>query len=227
MERLAVEVDMYELKSRVPTELEQLGVTVRVQRLVAGDYDVGAGTIVERKTAIDLAVSLEHGRLWRQIARLRGRARFPVLLIEGRSPEALLGENAAKRLVIAIADQGVVVLNSSDSVDSARWIACLARRRQAHVPRDRPPYTYRGSTAKGRPGEALLCAIEGISVHHARLLLDTFGSVRRIVEANSEDWQSVRGIGPARAAAMSTCFDGRDMISLPPRQRRRARDRAT
>ena len=146
MERLAVEVDMYELKSRVPTELERLGVTVRVQRLVAGDYDVGAGTI---------------------------------------------------------------------------------RRRQAHVPRDRPPYTYRGSTAKGRPGEALLCAIEGISVHHARLLLDTFGSVRRIVEANSEDWQSVRGIGPARAAAMSTCFDGRDMISLPPRQRRRARDRAT
>jgi ERCC4-type nuclease len=208
MEQIVVEVDTNELKSSVPTELERLGIAVRVRPLAAGDYDVGAGTIVERKTTVDLAISLERGRLWRQIATLRGRARFPVLLVEGRSAVALLGDRAAKGLVIAIADQGVVVLNSSDSVDSARWIAGLARRRQKHVPRDRPPYTYRGSRPKGRPGEALLCAIDGISTHHARLLLDTFGSVRRIIETSPEDWQSVRGIGPARAAAMSTCFDG-------------------
>jgi ERCC4-type nuclease len=177
-----------------------------MRALAIGDYDVGGATLIERKTTPDLAVSLRRGRFWRQIGSLRRNARFPVLLIEGSTPEALLGTETMRGLTLAVADQGVVVLRSIDQHDSARWIAGLARRRQARVARDRPPYAQRVRSPCIQPGEALLGAIDGISVHHARALLASFGSVQRIVAAERDDWMAVQGIGPARAQAMALAF---------------------
>jgi ERCC4-type nuclease len=226
MKPVRLDVDRHELRSAVPAALERLGVSVAVKSLAAGDYDVGAGTLIERKTTVDLVMSLRTGRLWRQMGALRHRSRFPVLLIEGRPPRTVLGAAAARGLVLAISDQGIVVLSSSGAPESAEWIASIAGRRQIRVPRDRLPHAYHLHRPDWRPGEALLCAIDGISVHHARALLDAFGTVRRVVGARPEDWLAVRGIGPVRARAMSECF-GADELNLPPPQRRKDRGRAT
>ena len=184
MQTVTVVVDVFEPASGVPLELQRLGVRVLARKLPVGDYDVGAGTLIERKTASDLVLSLRSGRLWRQLGNLRRRCPFPVLLVEGRASDWRLGEEASRGLVLAVVDQGVVLLSSENPGDSAMWIAALARRRQYRVPRDRPPYTYRPRLPAAKPGEAMLCAIEGISVHHARRLLDTFGTVRGVVQAS-------------------------------------------
>jgi ERCC4-type nuclease len=63
--------------------LRRLGTEVACSRLPTGDYDLGSGVLVERKTVADLHLSLERGRLWRQVGRLRRNSRLPYLLIEG------------------------------------------------------------------------------------------------------------------------------------------------
>ena len=204
--RVHVVVDVHEVRSSVPAELLQLGIDIEIASLEAGDYDAGAATLVERKTTFDLALSLQNGRLWRQLGALRRRSSFPVLMIEGTPVESNSALKARRGLTLAVLDQGIVVLSARDARESAAWIAALAQRRQHHVPRDRPPHTYRKKLPNPRPGEALLCAIPGISSHHARALLDAFGSVSGVVQASPEAWLSVQGIGARRAAAMAQSF---------------------
>jgi Fanconi anemia group M protein len=136
--RPTVAVDVHEMRSVVPENLEALGIAVVKRSLRVGDYDVGARTVVERKTTADLAMSLRSGRLWRQLGFLRRSCTFPVLLVEGRPPRVLLGDEPARGLMLAILDQGIAVLTSADPAETAAWISSLARRRQVWRPRGRP-----------------------------------------------------------------------------------------
>lgn len=80
-----IAVDTFERRSGVVEALAASGVEVEIGRLPIGDYDVGNGVLVERKTVADLHLSIERGRLWRQIGALRRLARLPYLIIEGPS----------------------------------------------------------------------------------------------------------------------------------------------
>jgi DNA excision repair protein ERCC-4 len=46
--------DTFEKRSGIPDFLEELGASVRIERLRVGDYDVGGETLVERKSVLDL-----------------------------------------------------------------------------------------------------------------------------------------------------------------------------
>lgn len=50
--------DVHEAQSRVPGLLTELGAEVEVMSLPAGDYAVGAETLVERKRVLDLLAVL-------------------------------------------------------------------------------------------------------------------------------------------------------------------------
>ena len=86
--------DSFERAGGVPDALRALGVTVELGGLPAGDYDLGSGVLVERKTVPDLHLSLERVRLWSQIGKLRRAAALPYLLVEAaistRAPSTLL-----------------------------------------------------------------------------------------------------------------------------------------
>src|SRR5438105_11297004 len=79
---IEVTADVHELRSGVPKRLEELGVAVIRKRLPVGDYIVGNGAVVERKSALDLQNSLIKGRFWVQIGKLRSAATWPYLLVE-------------------------------------------------------------------------------------------------------------------------------------------------
>jgi ERCC4-type nuclease len=179
-------------------------VTVEKVMLPAGDYDLGSGVLVERKTVADLHLSLERGRLWGQIGRLRTRARLPYLLVEGRDlDDGPLPPAAVRGACLAVIGQGVPLIPSEDPIDSASWLRLLAVRIGGIRPgRDRPWYAQRLKPARELVPEAMLAAIPGISVARARALLAHFGSVSAIVSADERDWLLVPGIGPKRAAAL-------------------------
>ena len=121
-------------------------ILVLLRRLAVADYDLGNGVLVERKTITDLHLSLQRGRLWRQIGALRKAARWPCLLVEGpaldhrtTSPEAIRGA------YLAVLGQGVAIVRSESAVDSAMWLRLLALRTAGErPPRDRPPSTHSG-----------------------------------------------------------------------------------
>jgi len=194
--------DQYERAGGVVEALGLLGVEVGVTRLPVGDYDLGRGVLVERKTATDLHLSLQRGRLWRQVAAIRDSARLPYLLVEGLDNGGL-ATNGIRGVCLAVLGQGVPVLFSRDPFDSAAWLRLLALRASGVRPgRDRPVYAQRLKPRAEQVREAMLTAVPGISVKRARALLGRFGSVRNVAAATEAELQSVTGIGPVLAHAL-------------------------
>jgi ERCC4-type nuclease len=198
-------VDVHERQSGIAETLRELGAEVEIAALAAGDYAVGADTLLERKRVLDLHAAVLKGRLWPQLGKLRAACAFPYLLVEGtdidRGP---LHHNAVRGACLAVIDEGIALLRSGYQRDSALWIHRLAVRCQQVEPAaDRPAYAQR---PRPRPGdetaEALLAAVPGISTTSARALLERFGSVAGVVAADPADWLSVQGIGPERARAL-------------------------
>jgi ERCC4-type nuclease len=197
-------VDFHERRCGVPDSLESLGVEVEFAFLAAGDYSLGPGVLMERKATFDFHRSLAGGRLWRQLGRMRQHQRELYLLVEGRRLDepGIVHPNAVRGACLATMRQGIRVIFSEDADDSARWLSVLARRLERGQSSYRPAYAQ-VRTQPGRPGQALLAAVPGISARSAEALLDTFGSVRSVVNAGPEQWTNIPGIGKRRAQALA------------------------
>ena len=76
---VAITADMHERASRIPSFIEELGAQVEIRALTRGDYVVGPGTVVERKTIYDLHRSIMNGRLWHQMRKIRAAGNSPTL----------------------------------------------------------------------------------------------------------------------------------------------------
>lgn len=174
------------------------------ERLLAGDYRLGPGVLVERKTVRDLHLSLKQGRFWRQIGGIRANARLPYLLVEGADLDTGCAPPVAVRgACLAVLGQGVGIIWSRDAADSALWLRLLAQRVDGIRPgRDRPTYAQRLKPRSELVPEAMLAAVPGISVVGARNLLDRFGSLSAVMAADENEWVEVQGIGARRAAAL-------------------------
>ncbi len=214
-------VDVHQRQSRIAETLAELGAEIEIATLPAGDYAVGADTLVERKRVLDLHAAVLKGRLWPQLGKLRAACAYPYLLVEGtdldRGP---LHHNAVRGVCLAAIDQGIALLRSGYQRDSALWIHRLAVRCQQLEPAaERPAYAHRPRPKPGgETAEALLAAVPGISVTCARALLERFGSVAAVVAAQPADWLTVPGIGPERARALEETFNLRRSHGTLPTQ---------
>ena len=203
-------IDVHERQSGIPDTLAELGAEIEIASLPAGDYAVGADTLVERKRVLDLHAAVLKGRLWPQLGKLRAACVFPYLLVEGsdldRGP---LHHNAVRGVCLAVIDQWIALLRSGYQRDSALWIHRLAVRCQEIEPAAaRPAYEQRTRPKPGEEtAEALLASVPGISTTSARALLERFGSVAAVVAADPAEWLAVPGIGRERARALEETFN--------------------
>jgi ERCC4-type nuclease len=69
--------DERERPSGLPRLLEEQGVDVDLKRLGAGDYSLGGGAIVERKTVHGFHLDIIQGRFWWQLGQLCRSASIP------------------------------------------------------------------------------------------------------------------------------------------------------
>jgi ERCC4-type nuclease len=155
-------VDVHERQSGIAEALSELGAEIEVTPLPAGDYAVGAETLVERKRVLDLHGAILKGRLWPQLGKLRAACAYPYLLVEGtdidRGP---LHANAIRGACLAVIDLGIALLRTGYQRDSALWIHRLAIRCQELEPAaQRPAYAQRPRPKPGEEtAEALLSAV--------------------------------------------------------------------
>ena len=194
--------DHRENRSGIPDELHARGLALRAENLPAGDYVLSDRLIVERKTGSDLAASIKDRRVFEQAERLRAAYPAVVLLVEGRPIH--ISSASWKGALGRVLTMGVGVLQTSDPLDSADWIARLARQEEA------PPSGARGSGRVRRDPEAsdILGCLPGISTVNARRLLDHFGSLKAVTAASEAELRAVRGIGPVKAAELFRLFGG-------------------
>jgi ERCC4-type nuclease len=185
-------------------------VHVDVRALASGDYVVGPGTVVERKTVADLHASLTAGRFWRQMMKIRSAARWPCLLIEGPTLyDGSVSPDAIRGLSLAVADLGVTIIRTESCQDTSEWLVRLASRRWVGAVRDRPAYAQRPQSPTVSPQEAALASAPGVSVMTARTVLARFGSLRELSDASVADLQDLPGVGPARAKSIVALIHNR------------------
>src|SRR3954447_22686598 len=197
--------DHGERRSGVPAQLERLGIDVQGARLPAGDYVVSDRLVVERKGATDLAAPIKDRRLFEQLGRLAEAYPSVVLIVEGDPIH--IHEAAWQGALGRALTLGASVLRTTDTRDTADWIARLYRlegkpaSRPRGVPRVRRPTEDHLQTA-----EDVLCCLPGVSTVGAGRLLARFGSLERVFTARYDELLEVRGIGPVRARALDRLF---------------------
>jgi DNA excision repair protein ERCC-4 len=218
--RVRIICDSREGFSGIPGALQELGATVEIRALAVGDYDLGGGSLVERKRIRDLYLTLVYGRLWDQLGKLRRSSAIPYVLVEGlplQGPPVQV--ERMRGALLAVIELGVPVLPSEDPMDSARWLFRLALRRQGPAPRNRPVYAQRRKSAAIPAGEALLGAIPTVSSSSARALLQRFGTVSAIAQGTPDEWCAVHGIGEVRARALDQAFNSQHPLYRSRRSR--------
>jgi len=201
----AITIDDRETSSRVVGRLYELGASIALERLEVGDYAIGDRILVERKTVQDFMNTLVERDLFGQIKAMADAVLRPVLIIEGEDdlyavrnihPNAIRGTLAAITV-----DMGVALIRTRDADDTAETLYVLAQRegsergeRKIH-----PKKSYRSVREEQ---EYALAAFPNVGLKSARLLLEHFGSLKAIVDAEPEELSSVYGIGEKTARAI-------------------------
>lgn len=195
-------VDDRELVSRVAECLSSAGAHIRLERMVTGDYRIGERILVERKTSRDFVDTLIERDLLGQIRQMAVNCIKPVLIIEGGDlycqrdihPNAIRGALAA----IGI-NFGVTIFMTATPQETAELLLVLARRESEEQNSERGSATKRIYQGNTEAQEAIIAAYPDIGLKYARSLLETFGSVQAVINAEKEDLLEVAGIGVKKA----------------------------
>ena len=205
-EPLQILADDRERNAGVIAALQRLdGVAVIVQRLALVDYQAAGTLIVERKTLADFAISIVDGRLFTQARRLAAAPRRSLLIIEGTSADlaacAMRREAMQGALISLSLVFGIPVLRSLSPDETARLIVYAARQLRAAVHGATQRHGYR---PKGRRKRQLymLQGLPGIGPARAERLLDKFGTIQGVCNANPDQLTEVPGIGKRTAEVM-------------------------
>src|SRR3954452_18645650 len=102
-----------------------MGIDARGARLPAGDYVLSDRLVVERKGPTDLAASIKDRRLFEQLTRLGDAYASVVLIVEGQPVH--MHEAAWTGALGRALTLGASVLRTTDTRDTAEWIARLYR----------------------------------------------------------------------------------------------------
>jgi ERCC4-related helicase len=197
----AVVADHRETASRVVEVLSDLGATISISRLEQGDYAIGDRILVERKTARDFVDTLVDRNLMGQLRRLSESCLRPVLIIEGGDlyTQRDIHPNAIRGALAAIAvDLGVSILFSRDEADTAGILFVLARRAEEGPGEKRIPMQKSYQSLREQQ-ELVVASFPDIGARYARLLLEYFGSIKALVNAEKEELLKVPGIGEKKA----------------------------
>ena len=197
----AIVVDDRETSSKVVEILSETGASITLRRLAFGDYAIGDRILIERKTARDFVDTLVERDLLGQVRDLAAHALRPVLVIEGGdlAGQRDIHPNAIRGVLAAITvDLGVSILFTRDEEDTAQMILVLARREESEGGERKVPLR-KDSRSVGHQQENIIASFPDIGLKNARLLLEHFGSVRGVIDADFSELVKVKGIGEGRA----------------------------
>jgi ERCC4-type nuclease len=188
----------------IPDRLVELGVEVERRKIAPGDYVCGEVGI-ERKSLHDFVSSLIKKRLFEQLRRLREAYPVALMILEGdlaevsefASPQALLGA-----LVAIEVDERVPVLTTADREQTVVLLKVIWSRQD----RERGAYGLRHKpktlTLEARQ-RFLVEGLPNVGDTLARNLLERFGSVRAVFDADPSALRQVPKIGEGRAAEIA------------------------
>ena len=192
-------------QDKLALELAAMGIEVVPWTQDEGNVDryiLSEQAAIERRTGSTFLRGIQDKTLFTSAIHLRERYDIAALVVEGPidythtafHPQAVRG--ALSSMLVAY---GLTVLCTPDLQETAALIAMMTRQVQAGIPEISLTYK-RKATDLADLQRRVIEMLPGCGVALARDLLQTFGSIERIVEATPAELCSMRGIGAKRAA---------------------------
>lgn len=202
---IAVQVtcDYRERPSGVPELLRREGCRVDFARLYAGDYMVNRQLVVERKTATDFVHSLISKRLFQQCT-LLVKSRFrPLILLESNPyiTNSDISFEAVRGAFVSVSTAWhIPVIQTKDALDTAKTIRIIGKQQLVTRPIAAPPMAKSRNT--GTKVIQFLQGLPNVGPVLAQRLVDHFGSLYAVFEADLNDLQRIPGLGSSKALAI-------------------------
>ena len=188
-------VDHRELRSEVVKILSE-NFNIVPKQLDIGDYIFSERLIIERKTVNDFLESIKDGRLFSQILEMKKNYDRPVLIIEGESLfiRGFHENSIYGALASIIADYGIPIIFTKNARETAKFIEAMWRRETA----ERKEVSLRKEKRPMSDEERQRYIIESLPNVSAKLsqrLLEHFGNVKNVINAEVGELIQVKGIG--------------------------------
>ena len=193
-EKIKIYVDHREFRSEVVKILSQQFVLVP-HALSVGDYLISERMIVERKTANDFLESIKDGRLFSQMMEMRKNYQVPILIIEGELFTGGFHENSIYgALASIIGDYRISVIFTRDAQETAKLIEFLVKREYSPKEEIAIRKEKRAMSDEERQ-RYIVESLPNVSAKLSHRLLEHFGSVRNVINAEVGELMQVKGIG--------------------------------
>lgn len=206
---ITIAADYREKPSGIPDLLTKGGMEVKIIQLKVGDYIINTEIVIERKSAEDFVQSLVSGRLFIQCANLSKMSFRPLLLLEGNPYQTAhqIDKHAIKgALLSVITAWQVPVIYSKNTEDSAEMLLMLANQtlKQNILVR------FNGYKPKKLKSHRLkfLQGLPKTGAVTASKLLEHFGSIENVINADIKALQEVNGVGKVMAEKIREFLSG-------------------
>ncbi len=177
-------------------------VILEVAEQECGDYVIGNGVVVERKSATDFILSIVDKTLLASVGKLRAVHGRPIYIVEGDMFTVRFHQKAFD-VHMALAHlavvQGIPVIASPDAEQSAMLVYLMAVDAQYNLTA-RPDMRLAKPALCSEAQQYLVEGLPGVNAERSERLLAHFGSPMRLFAASAGDLAGVDGI-PADVAA--------------------------
>jgi len=198
---LELTVDNREQNSKVVENLSRKNIKIKTAQLSVGDYIISENSAVERKEVSDFLESVTDGRLFSQARELTDNYQQPVMILEGEGlyERRNIDANAIYGALSSLAcDFRIPILFTKNEDETASLLSTMLKRKKKKKGTSSVRKEKKSMSNRDRK-KYILEGLPSISGVLAERLLEHFGSVRDVFQADEEELQEVEGIGPSTA----------------------------
>ena len=208
-QKLTLQVDFREQSSGILGALSAYEDLFHVEtcRLKTGDYLLNNQILIERKRLPDFIDSIKNGRLFQQSYRMVHSQYHPIMILEGNKKEVrnsqMTREAIQGTFIHLTVFLGIPVIRSASIKETAQLISYTGLQLcEESAPQTiKPIFKNQRSGMNGLQKSALsiLANFPGIGTVKGMSLLTSFQNLKNIFNAEPDELQSIRGIGPKLA----------------------------
>lgn len=207
--KMRVTIDDRERSSGIIELLCEVGFEVMVKRLPCCDYVINDKIFIERKTGKDFLVSIVDGRLFHQARMMKKSLNRPIFLVEG-NPFCVEMEFTAESIRGAILSLQTIwyipVLFSKSKTDTCQIFKMIGEQEQTQFDLLTLRHGYRPKKLITRQLH-ILQGLPNVGPILAKRLLEHFGNVRKVMQADMKTLSTIEGIGKKKAETICSILD--------------------
>lgn len=195
---------------------EKKNILVFEEKLNEGDYRLDNELLVERKTIPDFCSSIKDGRLFKQVSRLVNSKIKSCMILEGKTKDfkktGFKKETLQAIMVsISLAFKLPILTSKNEEETLSIMLQCYKQLTNdklsdfRYVPRIKPRFSKTNSLFKHQVH--ILQGFPGIGADRAAVLINHYGSLKKIFTASETDLNKLHGIGDTTIKKMKMILE--------------------